>query len=215
LKWKAPALRGFLFSSTAKALREMIDDDDDDARQYLIELARRDERLRQIDDLKRTGEPISGSLYRPRNDTGRTAYCGPTAMAAVTGEPVSVIENAIRGFVSAEPPNIIGVNDVQLLAAMELLGWHVVEEGSINDGLRCKLDEFAKAHGRDGPYIVAVTEHYVAISENEFCDTGAKQPCDLFDALDQSRWWCKRIGSTWVRHWWRFAEVTRNVNFSG
>jgi hypothetical protein len=184
----------------------MLDDAEDDAREYLIELALREERLRQIEDLKRTGELSSTPLCTPHYDTGTPVYCGPTAMAAVTGEPISVIEGAIRGPVSAEA-KVTGVNDVQLLAAMELLGWYVVDQGSYNNGVRHRLDAFAQEHGRDGPFIVAVTGHYVAISESEFCDTAAKLPCDLFDALDQSRWWCKRIGSTWVRNWWRFEQL--------
>jgi hypothetical protein len=97
-----------LFSN--EGLCEMIDDDDDiamaldDAREYLIEQAVRDERLQQIDDLKRKGELISSPLYTPRNDTGRPAYCGPTAIAAVTGEPFSVIEDAIRGVSAKASP---------------------------------------------------------------------------------------------------------------
>jgi hypothetical protein len=167
----------------------MIDDDEDAYRDYLIELALR----QQIDDLKRKGELSSSPLCTPHNDTGRTAYCGPTAMAAVTGEPFSVIEDAIRGGFGKA--NVTGMNHVQLLAAMELLCWYVVEEWSSN-GVRHRLDAFAKEHGRDGPFIVAITDHYVAISEGEFCDTGTMAPCDLLSALDQSRWWCKRIGST-------------------
>ena len=178
----------------------MIDDDEKEAREYLIEQARRDERLQQIDDLKRKGELISSPLYTPHNDTETPVYCGPTAMAAITGESISVIEDAIHRVA------VTGMYDVQLLAAMELLGWYVVEEWSSN-GVRYTLDAFAKDHGRDGPFIVAVTRHFVAISEGEFCDTGTMAPCDLLSALDQSRCWCKRIGSTWVHSWWQFAQL--------
>jgi hypothetical protein len=70
----------------------MLDDDEDIARDdyldCLIEQAHNDERLRRIDDLKRSGELISSPLCMVHNDTGRTAYCGPTAMAAVTGESI-------------------------------------------------------------------------------------------------------------------------------
>jgi hypothetical protein len=169
---------------------------DTDYRDYLIELALLDERH----------ERESSPLYPSQT----TAYCGPTAMAAVTGEPISVIEDAIRRASGKIAKPVRGVNHKHLLAAMELLGWHVVEEGG--ESVRYTLDAFAKDHGHDGPFIVAVTDHYVAISE--FCDTTMILPCDLFSALDQQRWWCKRIGSTWVHSWWRFERGWRAAYLS-
>jgi hypothetical protein len=187
----------------------MIDDDEDIARDdyldYLIEQALRDERLRQIDDLKRQGVLISTTLYTPHNDTGTTAYCGPTAMAAITGEPISVTKDAIRrarGKIAKA--NVTGMNYEELPAAMELLGWYVVEQWSSN-GVRYTLDAFAKDHGRDGPFIVNIPTHFAAISEGEFCDTFTKQPCDLFGGVLDQQCWVKRLGSTWVKNWWRFV----------
>jgi hypothetical protein len=178
----------------------MIDDDEniarDDYLDYLIEQAL----LEELADLKRKGELNSTPLYTPHNDTGTTAYCGPTAMAAVTGEPISVIENTIHRVA------VTGMYDVELLAAMELLGFYVVEQWNSN-GVRYTLDRFAKEHGRDGPFIVAVTGHLVAISQGEFCDTSTMLPCDLFGGVLDQQCWCKRIGSTWVRNWWRFHQL--------
>jgi hypothetical protein len=186
----------------------MIDDDEDiamaldDAREYLIEQARRDELLRQIDDLKRTDGLSITPLHMPLYDTGAPPSCGSTAMAAVTGMPISVINEAIR---RAYP--VFGKTDGTLLLAMELLGFYVVEEWS-RGGVRYKLDRFAKEHGRDGPFIVAVTEHYLAISNGDFCDSITMATCDLFGGvLNQPSWRGKRLGSKWVWHWWRFARL--------
>ncbi len=39
---------------------------------------------------------LTPSLNAANNDTGRTAYCGPTVLSAITGYPVSRIETLIH-----------------------------------------------------------------------------------------------------------------------
>ena len=38
---------------------------------------------------------LTSSLNKSRNDTGRTAFCGPTVLSAITGFPVSTVEQEI------------------------------------------------------------------------------------------------------------------------
>jgi hypothetical protein len=155
-------------------------------------------------------------LYTPRYDIRTRAFCGPTAMSAVTGEPISVIRDAVRqasGKITtangAACP-IAGVSNENLIAAMRLLGWHVVEQWSeLADGKPYTLDDFARDRGHDGPFITNVTGHYVAISQSEFCDPFTCLPKDLFGGVLDRTWFGgrKRKGSTWVRKWWRFQNT--------
>jgi hypothetical protein len=158
------------------------------------------------------------TLHTPNYDIRTRAYCGPTAISAVTGEPISVIRDAIRqasGKIarangSAWP--ITGVNNENLLAAMQLLGWQIVEQWSEPAaGGPYTLDSFARDRGNDGPFIVNVTGHYVAISQGEFCDPFTVLPKDLFGGVLDRKWFGgrKRKGSTWVRKWWRFQKIGR------
>jgi hypothetical protein len=136
-------------------------------------------------------------------------------MAAVTGEPISVVRNAIRlasGKVfktngSAWP--VIGMYNDELIRAMQQLDWYVIEQWSeAADSAPYTLDAFAVEHGDDGPFIVNVTGHYVAISQGEFCDTAAVLPKNLFGGVLDRPWFgrTKRKGATWVRNWWRFEN---------
>ena len=49
---------------------------------------------------------ITSSLAEARNDTGRTAFCGPYVLSAITGFPISKIEDVIRSVIaSLQPPS--------------------------------------------------------------------------------------------------------------
>ena len=66
-------------------------------------------------------------LFTPNYNTGSSRFCGPTAIMAVTGEPGSVVRDAIRqsrGDIrsrSGAHMPVMGVNNDDLLAAMRLL----------------------------------------------------------------------------------------------
>ena len=44
------------------------------------------------------GARVTSSLNEVRNDTGRVAFCGPFVLSAITGFPVSAVEDRIRAF---------------------------------------------------------------------------------------------------------------------
>ena len=156
-------------------------------------------------------------LVTPVYDVGhQRSYCGPTAMSAVTGESISTIRDAVRqasGQIqradgSAWP--VTGVATEDMVSAMRLLGWQVAEQcHEPKDGKPYTLDAFARDHGHDGPFIVNVAGHYVAISQSEFCDPFTVLPKDLFGGVLDRPWFGdrKRKGSTWVRKWWRFEKL--------
>jgi hypothetical protein len=150
-------------------------------------------------------------LHTPYYDVRTRAFCGPTAISAVTGLPISQIRDAIRSAggkkltADGRAHPIMGVSNADLLAAMEALGWRVVDKmQGVDYRLPAKermkpyrLREFFDyAQMHEGPFIVNVTGHYIAVSEGEVCDTYTKLPIPLV------RW--KRGLNRHVKHWWKF-----------
>ncbi|MCI0440414.1 MAG: hypothetical protein L0177_14965, partial [Chloroflexi bacterium] len=43
----------------------------------------------------------TSSLSEAKNDTGRTAFCGPYVLSAITGYPISKVEDVIRSLRSS------------------------------------------------------------------------------------------------------------------
>jgi hypothetical protein len=154
-------------------------------------------------------------LHTPNYDVRTRAFCGPTAISAVTGEPISVIRDVIRsvgnyaerGTPGRRASPIKGVSTKDLLAAMEKLGWKVVDkmpgvDYRLPPAERMKPYRFASfldEHGHDGPFIVNVTGHYYAVSHGEVCDTFTCLPKDIAKF--------KRGWKRWVKHWWKFARA--------
>lgn len=159
--------------------------------------------------------PSPPSLFTPNYDVRHdSAFCGPTAISAITGLPISEIRDAIRqasGKVrrsdgSAWP--VRGIYDRDLISAMKKLGWRVAEQGEAAKQKRQRLYDFARDHGDAGPFIVSVSRHYVAIGGGEFCDTSTCLPKNIADGvLDRPGFGLKRKGAAQVKHWWRFERA--------
>lgn len=152
-------------------------------------------------------------LHTPRYDVRTRAFCGPTAMSAVTGHRISTIREFIRHHVPAKSNGharpIRGVSTDNLIITMEDLDWDVVEH---MPGIDYRLPvaerikpyrfkDFLRDHGHDGPYIVCVTNHYLAVSHGEVCDTATCLPSPIERYLKR-RHGPKRI----VENWWKFEK---------
>jgi hypothetical protein len=137
-------------------------------------------------------------------------------MAAVTGESLAVIHQAIRtvrGRIDRIKANghakrpVKGMHNVELVAGMAELGWLVVEADDwrmaiSRHGRSLRLGEFLNLRGQDGPFIIHAANHYFAVSQGEICDTGTRLPLAI------SRFKRKRLGRLcWVRAWWRFDDI--------
>jgi hypothetical protein len=69
---------------------------------------------------------LSSSLHEANNDTGRTAFCGPIVVSAITGYPVSKIEDEIRSFRHINPDNkpiVKGTYTEEVAAALAYYGY--------------------------------------------------------------------------------------------
>ena len=51
---------------------------------------------------------ITSSLNEVHNDTGRVAFCGPFVLSAITGYPISAVEDRIREFRWGGTPAVEG-----------------------------------------------------------------------------------------------------------
>jgi hypothetical protein len=99
----------------------------------------------------------------------------------------------------------MGLSNKDMLAAMDALGWRVVEKMQGVDyrlpvrerrkPLRLReFFDYAQMH--EGTFIVNVTRHYIAVSEGEVCDTYTQLPIPI------TRW--KRSLGRHVQNWWKF-----------
>lgn len=76
---------------------------------------------------------LTSSLNACRNDTGRTVFCGPTVLSAITGYPVSRIEEIVHQHRAdpAEAKKIIeGTYPEEVAAALGVFGFGMEETES-------------------------------------------------------------------------------------
>lgn len=69
---------------------------------------------------------MSSSLSDAKNDTGRTAYCGPFVLSALTGFPISRVEEEINRVRQVTPDAPIkGTDATEVAAAATALGYEM------------------------------------------------------------------------------------------
>jgi len=69
---------------------------------------------------------ITSSLAEARNDTGRTAFCGPYVLSAITGFPISKIEDVIRSGRNCERKTVVkGTGADEVAAALAEFGYEM------------------------------------------------------------------------------------------
>ena len=125
---------------------------------------------------------LTPTLNQSRNDTGRTAFCGPTVLSAITGYPVSRIEKIIHEQRAdpAEARKIIeGTYDHEVRDALGVFGYAMD-----------KTEDFMHLERKERPtvwswmqlprsafsfYIISVhvrsEGHWICIHGAKICDT--------------------------------------------
>lgn len=144
-----------------------------------------------------SGVPVlePGKLFTVINDTRSRAWCGPTAVAAITGAPVSLVRDCFRlaRFGShwrdrPRSPPIMGTRDREVEHAMRSLGFHGHWQTVPGNPTLAAFLESRQGLLRSHPTIVCVTRHYVAVSGWLFCDTFTEgQVVDADDAPRRSK----------------------------
>ena len=70
------------------------------------------------------------SLNEVRNDTGRTAFCGPYVISAITGWSISKVEDEIRRIRELpdhNKPAVVGTYTEEVEAALATFGYQMLE----------------------------------------------------------------------------------------
>jgi hypothetical protein len=123
---------------------------------------------------------IKSSLQPVRNDTGRTAFCGPYVLAALTGFPVSRVEdevNRVRGLPSGS--FIKGTHSGEVADAAAALGYDMtlVEDfGHLDRKERPTLWSWMqKPRNAWRHYLLAIHTgkdgHWILVKGVKICDT--------------------------------------------
>ncbi|HRD76652.1 MAG TPA: hypothetical protein PK264_12040 [Hyphomicrobiaceae bacterium] len=116
------------------------------------------------------------------NDTGRTAFCGPYVLAAITGFPISRIEEEIHKFRETpveRRPIIRGTNAGEVSAALAHFGYRMdLKEGYMHLERKARPTLWSwmqKPRSAWSHYIIAIHKgkegHWVLIKGVKLCDT--------------------------------------------
>lgn len=160
------------------------------------------------------------TLYTPHRNAGSSRYCGPTAIMAVTGCSGSDVSAAIRqarGHILNHTPDwqggswrISGVSNTDLILAMSFLGWFVDDRmGDAKSMKPYRFSTFLAEHGNDGPFIVNVTGHYLAVSHGEVCDASTTILPIEIDRYLKGRSY--KYHQSWVQNWWKFTPDLERI----
>jgi hypothetical protein len=125
---------------------------------------------------------LASPLNDARNDTGRTAFCGPIVLSAITGYSVSKVESEILAFRKASPVAtriIRGTDAEDVAAALAHFGYAVELKESYLSRPRKERPSLwswmQKPRNAWVHYILAVHKgkegHWVLIKGVKLCDT--------------------------------------------
>ncbi len=132
-----------------------------------------------MDAFPSPGRPAS-SLDDARNDTGRTAFCGPYVLAAITGYPISKIEDVIRAARNSRRKTVVkGTGADEVEAALAVFGYSMtLKENFMNRPRKERPTLWAwmqKPRNVWAHYILAVHKgkegHWILVKGVKMCDT--------------------------------------------
>ena len=125
---------------------------------------------------------LTASLNEVKNDTGRIAFCGPYVLAAITGFPISRMEDEIRTFreiPAHRKPIVKGTDNEEVAAALAHFGYRMDLSQSYMHLARKERPSIwtwmQKPRSAWTHYILAVHKgregHWVLIKGVKLCDT--------------------------------------------
>ena len=126
--------------------------------------------------------PIASGRYDAVNDTGRTAFCGPYVISAITGYPVSRIEDDIRSFRAlpeGAQPVIKGTTSDDVAATLRRYGYAMKQVANFMPMARKERPSLwawmQRPRNAWSHYILAISKgmegHWVLIKGVKLCDT--------------------------------------------
>lgn len=129
-----------------------------------------------------TTRRTTSSLNEVHNDTGRTAFCGPYVLSAITGHPISQVEEAINRYRELPPhlkTMVVGTYDHEVENALAAFGYAMKPVQSFMDidrkGRPSLWTWMQKPRNAWAYYILAVHKgregHWILIRGVKMCDT--------------------------------------------
>lgn len=124
----------------------------------------------------------TATLNNSRNDTGRTAFCGPTVISAVTGYSVSRIEDVIRANRNMSPEVksiVVGTYANEVEEALAAFGYRMQQTEDFmhleRKGRPTVWQWMQKPRNAIAHYVLAIHTkkegHWIAIKGVKMCDT--------------------------------------------
>ena len=136
-------------------------------------------------DMKGKARQSTATLNESRNDTGRTAFCGPTVISAITGYSVSKVEDVIRANRNMAPDVksiVVGTYSNEVEEALAAFGYrmelaetflHLERKGRPTVWQWMQKPRNAYAH-----YVLGIHTknegHWILIKGVKMCDTYTK-----------------------------------------
>ncbi len=125
---------------------------------------------------------MASSLNEVKNDTGRTAYCGPYVVSAITGHAIARIEDLIRAhrdIPDGRKPIVEGTDTEEVMAALAGLGYEMRRINDFQDLPRKQRPTvwswMQKPRNARVHYILAIHKgkegHWILIKGVKMCDT--------------------------------------------
>ena len=122
----------------------------------------------------------ANSLDDAHNDTGRTAFCGPYVLAAITGYPISKVEDVIHHTRNSRRKTVVkGTGADEVEAALAAFGYTMtLKENFMNRPKKERPSLWAwmqKPRNVWAHYILAVHKgkegHWILVKGVKMCDT--------------------------------------------
>jgi hypothetical protein len=125
---------------------------------------------------------LTSSLNEVENDTGRVAFCGPYVLSAITGYPISRVEDEIRTLREIpehQKPLVKGTYATEVEGALAVFGFRMDLKQSFLDRTRKERPTvwqwMQKPRNAWAHYILAIHKgregHWILIKGVKQCDT--------------------------------------------
>ena len=120
------------------------------------------------------------TLHAVINDTPRRVYCGPAAIAAVSGRCLSTVKEAI--YATRGRYAIRGMTTTQLINALGHLGYppgQILDRSHKPAKDRLTLARYVSRREQDGRELIVLTSHCCAIESEWYVDNATLSPASL------------------------------------
>lgn len=122
-------------------------------------------------------------------------WCGPTALAIITGRTLKYCHNKLARLAWKEPRYLKGTGNGDMIRALREMGYLPSRvDDAWHKTLRQYIEEVQNTEHFRGVMLVNVTNHYVVISKGMVADNHCSKPIPVREHPS----WRKRIAKAWI-----------------